>query len=375
MICTACARPTSDFEACTHCGATPKLDGRFALQAQVRADLRGELYDALDGETPVRVRLSAGPDEATSIVWGEAAEHWLSSAPDAIAPPIAWGKLSDGRWYRVEAPVTGAPLRRGGSSASVLALVDALLARVAELHAAGMTHGGLSAQSAVRSEERGLVLTDFGPDSGTPAGDLLALARLAEALASEPFDASINAVLTRMRALDPTARPSAADALQALRDAVKWRRAPVQAVEPPRSSITPLFVILLAAVGAWYWLQGDDDAEFWQGELAGEVWKTTGDAPTRTGRGCTVSVIAGTQARNNCQVRVQCGESVIYGDENRGYARCVGSPVYALDALTTDKDADPRLELAAARGRVVVSDERHGAWSVTIGLNVEALEE
>ena len=375
MICAACARPTTDEKTCTQCGATSRLDGRFALQTQIRADRRGEVYDALDGETPVRLRLSTGPDEATSITWGDAAEHWLHTAPSNIAPPIAWGELSDGRWYRAEAPVMGAPLRRGGSEASVLALFEALLARVTDLHAVGVTHGGLSTQSALRSEDGGLVLIDFGPNPGTPADDVLDLARLAEALAPEPFDASINAVLQRMQAPISTRRPSAAEALQALRDAIKWRRAPVHAVEPPRSSVGPLFLVLLLAVGIWYWRQGDDAPQFWQGELAGEVWKTTGDAPTTAGRGCTVSVTASAQARNNCQVRVQCGETLVYGNDNQGFARCIGSPVRAQDDLSTEKDADPRLDLVAAQGRLVVSDERHGEWSVTIGLTVESPEE
>ena len=219
------------------------------------------------------------------------------------------------------------------------------------------------------------MLVDFGPDPGCAPDDVTAIARIAENLAPEPFDASINTLLRRMCAPDPAARPTAAEALAAIRDARKWRRAPVQAVEPPTSSILPLLVVLLLAVGVWYWVQRDGEAEFWQGELTGEVWRTTGDAPTKAGRACTVSVAASDQARNNCHIQVRCGETLIYGDEERGYARCIGTPVHANDALPTEKDADPRLELAAERGRLVISDERHGEWSVTIGLKIEGADE
>lgn len=375
MICAACARPTTDARACTHCGAPPRLDGRFALQAQLRADLRGVLYDALDGETPVRLRVSEGPAEDRSIAWGEAAVRWREASAPNIAAPVAWGELPDGRWYRAEARVDGAPLRRGGSEASVLALIEALLAGIADLHAAGVTHGSLSTQSVVRSVDRGLVLVDFGPDPGTIADDILALARLAEALAPTAFDAAINAVLHRMRAPDPAARPSAAEALVALREAGRWRRSPTSPVEPPRSSAGPLFLLLLVAAGAWYWTQSDDDAEFWQGRLTGEVWRTSGDAPVSAGRACQVDVRATQRGRNNCQIRVQCGETVVYGGDYAGYAQCTGSPVLAKDLLNTTKDADPRLELMAARGQLLVADERHGAWSVTIGLDIELATE
>ena len=374
MICAACACLTTH-APCAHCGGNPLLDGRFSLLREARTDLRGTLYDGLDGEIPVRLRLSPGPEDDASIAWGDAAERWLKSPLPGAATPIAWGELQDGRWYRAEASVAGAALRRGGSEASVLGVVEALLSGIAALHAAGITHGGLTAHSVVRSEDQGLILIDFGPDPGTAADDVAAVARIAGALAPDPFDASINAALRGMSAADPAARPSASDALRALRDARRWRRAPTQPVEPPRTSVVPLFVVLLLVAGVWFWTQRDDEVGFWQGELTGEVWRTTGDAPTASGETCRVSVAASDQARNNCQVQVRCGETLIYGDAERGYARCVGSPVHAHDKLPSEKDSDPRLDLVVARGRLVISDERHGEWSVTIGLKVDATEE
>jgi hypothetical protein len=195
-------------------------------------------------------------------------------------------------------------------------------------------------------------------------------ARLAQALSREPFDASIRDVLRRMQVPDPVERPSAATALEEVSKARRWRRPTTTPppVEPPRSSVVPLFVLLLATAGGYFWLQGRQDPDFWQGEVAGEVVRTSGDAPARAGSSCQIRVDPGKHGRNNCQVRVTCDGQIIYGGETHGFARCAGSPVHASDVQPTIQDTDPQLDLVMARRRAVVSDRLQEEWSVEIGL-------
>lgn len=371
MICMACGDPTQSTPCA--CGADPRIDARFELTTAVRSDRRGVVYDGLDAGRPVRVRISLGPRDAEAErVWTHTATRWQAAPQACMAAPVAWGTLPDGRWYRVERPVQGHPLRPGGGPTSVVALLERLLTALVDLHAQAISHGGLSPETLCRRPDGALILIDFAPDARSPADDIHDAARLALALTREPFDASIRDILRRMQAPDPAERPSADAALAALAHARRWRRPTAPpTVEPPRSSAVPLFVLLLLTVGGYFWLDSRADPEFWQGEVLGRVTRATGDAPTRAGRPCEIRVAPGSHGRNNCQVQVTCDGRTIYGGEAQGFARCAGSPVHASDTQPTVHDTDPQLELVMARRRAVVSDRLQAEWSVEIGLEVE----
>lgn len=366
---------------CAACGDPPTIDGRFAVTARIRDDRRGRLFDGFDGfdgERSVRVRVCAAPaDDAAAPTWRAAAEVWLAGALPWMAAPVAWGTLPDGRWYRVERPVTGQPLRAGAGRASVLGVVATLLERLIALHAAGISHGGISMQTVLRREDGSLALVDFGPDARTPADDVHDVAQLANVLSKDLFGADLTALFRRMRAADPAARPTASEALTQLRAArLKRRPPPVAPAGTGGSSRVPLLILLAFVACAWFWYDSrGGGADFWQGELTGKVWNTIGDAPVARQRECRIAVTAAEHGRNNCHVHVECGGTIIYGDGDGGYARCAGSPVRAIDSQTSAQDTDPRLELAMDRGRLEVSDLRHEEWSVMIGLNLDSYEE
>lgn len=347
------------------------------MTALIREDRRGRLYEGRDGGRPVRIRITAGPEPEDLAVWKHTAERWLAGARPEVAAPVAWGVLGDGRWYRVERPLSGQALRAGGSRSSVLGLISDLLELMVGLHEAAISHGGIGMQTVLRREDGRLALVDFGADARTPADDVGDVAQLANVLSKDLFGPELTELFRQMRAPDPAARPSAADALVQLRAArLKRRPAPVSPDAGGGSRLVPLLVLLAFVVGAWFWRESrSDGADFWQGELTGKVWNTVGDAPVPRQRACTIQVTAAEHGRNNCHVRVECGETVVYGGGDGGYARCVGSPVRAIDNQTSTQDEDPRLELAMDRGRLEVSDLRHEEWSVMIGLDLQGFEE
>jgi hypothetical protein len=111
-------------------------------------------------------------------------------------------------------------------------------------------------------------------------------------------------------------------------------------------------------------------------ERTGKVAEVSGSAPVATGDRCTVKVLKDPDYPNgvpfNCQVRVDCGHGVIYGDKaSNGYNFCAvrdGRPVTAFDGAGSADSSDPMLDMNLPKNGVTISDDRPTPYSFTIAL-------
>jgi hypothetical protein len=110
--------------------------------------------------------------------------------------------------------------------------------------------------------------------------------------------------------------------------------------------------------------------------FTGEVTSTVGAAPAATGAACTVQVVPG-KGDDPCRTEVQCGGTIIYGATPKvGFAACSMEPgpdgklaLVVQDRDFTPQGGDPALDLRAATGQLVVSDQLPtGMWVVNIKL-------
>jgi hypothetical protein len=122
---------------------------------------------------------------------------------------------------------------------------------------------------------------------------------------------------------------------------------------------------------------GGGDAIAGPQRFTGEVTSTVGTtAPVAKGAACTVTVTPGGDDKP-CRTEVRCGGAAIYGaTSNVGYASCSseqgpdGKPALVVqDRDFTPQGGDPALDLRAAKGELVVSDQLPtGMWVVNIKL-------
>ncbi len=108
--------------------------------------------------------------------------------------------------------------------------------------------------------------------------------------------------------------------------------------------------------------------------FAGEVTSTVGAAPVAKGAACTAVVTPGKEG-DPCRTEVRCGGTIIYGATPKvGFAECSmeqgpdGKPALVVqDRDFTPQGGDPALDLRAAKGEIVVSDQvPTGMWVVNI---------
>ncbi|MEZ4474869.1 MAG: hypothetical protein R3F60_29590 [bacterium] len=382
-ICAACGASTPPGPECEACGGSPRLFDRFSLSQRLGTDSHGIVYGGTaDDGVAVRVRLAEPADETVRAAWVAAAEAWQVQGAAGIAPPLAAGSTADGRFARVEEAIDGQPVRRSVGLAATLAVLERLLDILATLHASGVAHGGIGPDSLSRRADGVLVLTDFAPAGGQPADDLLAVARLARVLARDPLPPSVTALLARMESADPAARPTAAQAREAVHHARAARPATSPSVHlPPPPAAgggglrrVVLLALLAAVAGAYFVYQRRADPDAWEGTLPGRITRTEGPAPIRSGE-CSVYIDAVREQRKNCRIEIECGGTRLYGGGEYGLNRCAGYPPRAEDVEGSVQDGDPRLELYGDRGLVRVWDQRYEKWTVEIALDIPTAEE
>jgi serine/threonine protein kinase len=123
------------------------------------------------------------------------------------------GRIGDSPWIAVEL-VSGERLARRMSAAAAVAVVRELAAILAHAHARGIVHGDLRREHVVRAaDDRGatLCIKDWSSARLAPdgSGDIAALGALASKLLAEAAPPGLAALLARMQAVHPAARPSA----------------------------------------------------------------------------------------------------------------------------------------------------------------------
>jgi hypothetical protein len=110
--------------------------------------------------------------------------------------------------------------------------------------------------------------------------------------------------------------------------------------------------------------------------FSGQVTSTVGAAPVAAGTACTATVTPG-DGDTPCRTEVRCGNTIIYGATPKvGYASCAmeqgadgTQTLIVQDREFTPQGGDPALDLRAATGQLVVSDQLpSGMWAVDIKL-------
>ena len=150
---------------------------------------------------------------------------------DGLAPLREVAFAGEGLALTWEVPVTSEDLVADASALSALAPVAAGLA---QLHDAGLAHGGVSEASVHVQAGRGS-LSGWRP-GGSPEGDVAALVALIDAcLPPASVGAEIAQILIAGSDPDPAARPTMARIAAALDRAAVW---PGGAAEPPLSGYT-----------------------------------------------------------------------------------------------------------------------------------------
>jgi len=107
------------------------------------------------------------------------------------------------------------------------------------------------------------------------------------------------------------------------------------------------------------------------------VTESSGPAPELPAEGCDVFAHASPRSgRNNCRIRVRCGDDLLYGDRNSGFNECAienGAIVAANDEGTSRDDGDPILLLRRDEGRLLLEDSNpRGHWRIDFRLEADA---
>lgn len=102
------------------------------------------------------------------------------------------------------------------------------------------------------------------------------------------------------------------------------------------------------------------------------VKAVSGQSPVRVGARCDLRVSPLARG-GQCQTRLRCGASVVYGAGESGYAECAvegNAVVRVTDPDTTPNGGDPKIDVDVAAGTVTVADEIGAVkWSADLTLD------
>jgi serine/threonine-protein kinase len=223
------------------------VGGRFVLCDPLARAATGTVWRAWDvrHERYCAAKLVRRRDGADALRF--AREQGVRLRHPHLLTPYTW--VADGGRVLLASPLAeGGSLRRLLDEYGPLApptvadLLDQLLDGLADLHAAGVVHRGVTQATllldATYARAPRLRLAGFGRagDGGEPEGDLLAAGEVAAAmLVDGGAPGRLGAVVAALRAADPRDRPTAQGAREALR---------AQPADPPRTAAGDRVVLL-----------------------------------------------------------------------------------------------------------------------------------